>query len=517
MITASHKYIEMIVGTLSDSEEVKIRPGKQWAYDVENNILTYLASDLVVIPFDVVRGIVLHEMGHVMFTVESDRERATVKKWGEKMMHTIDNIYEDVRIERCLKEKYGDFAGSAFDSLNNYAIHSSITGIDGDLTKAPKAIQFAMGNHIDMATYHNHGISIKIGYFPILNQRFGGSYFASYPKGRFPITIDRKVLDRLRQHTLKPGSTDEVDRYSKLVGIYVDCRDAATTAELQSIIDTRLIPLIEDFMENIDVNEKAMALVEALSSKVKAQAGTTKTGREDSYRSERPTVREASAILYPFISTLSQRLLDILKEQQATRFTGAHRSGKLLSKNIAKVATGEERVFSKRIEPDKPKHNIFVGMDRSGSMRPERIESAFMGGVLLTECFKRLGFSIHYYQYGTSNRKLKNLDEYVGSQGEDNNEDKLFMRIAADIKKEGLQEDDNMLFVITDGGTEKSHTFMEGVKALKKVGTTLYGVGIGNADVERCIREVYENGIYSPTLDGLPQSIIKLMRQIIHR
>jgi len=83
------------------------------------------------------------------------------------------------------------------------------------------------------------------------------------------------------------------------------------------------------------------------------------------------------------ISVLSRKLGRILKDNEAERYSGNYRSGKLNHKSLYKWKTGASRIFSRKVERNKKDYVVSIVVDISGSMQGERIETAFVGAVLI--------------------------------------------------------------------------------------------------------------------------------------
>lgn len=521
MLRATHEYLELIATALTKEvgAGIKVVSSEEnaWMTDVETRTIYYPRASFVNYPFYIIRGLIIHEVGHLLFSEHDPKQsdRDTVKKYGAKTMTSVYNILEDIRIERLLGSKFGRFASDSLASTNYHLIDGTMIDNKFNLTKFPKLYEFLYTFYLDMESSYNVDFASRMGDKVVTN----GSIYV-WAAGRRQITWRPDVIMKYSDNLLQ------------LTSVYKTAKEAKSVIEVKNIIDKDLVPIIKEYLEEEKKKQD--------EQKAKADGKPSELGslmptsfhqlmsdpskiiaRNDipdgSDTGTLPSEKEAKSLLRPWINTLSNRLRDILKERSASRVTGNYKRGKLLSKNTYKATLDEERIFSRKINPNEPKHNVFLGLDRSGSMSLDRIYWAYMGGILLQEVSKRLKFPTFIYQYGTNPQFLEEgVKQYRGG-GSDNYEWRLFELMTKNIKERGLQGDDNLIFIITDGGTDRNKDFVKAEEEIKKVGGTLYGIGIGNGRVEEMIRKVYHNGIYSPTLEGLPLAIINLMRKIIKR
>ena len=536
MITATREYMQLLANALGEDNEVKIKesPRGGWSTDMITKTIYYNPVDLVTVPFDAARGFILHEIAHVKYSqaVLDEKDRETVTKYGSERMHLMYNMFEDFRIEHLIMNRYDRYAIYALEASSRILTARMYFASNFNMSMLPKVQQFLFISHIDFKT------CISSSMREMIDHRLKGySHIRKFPYMEF--------------------SPEVTERYVKHNGFIRDFMNrvrlkAESTLEVENMVDQEYVPLIEDWLKEEPASDpsqisfclnkshkhekgKPEKTEEEGASEEKGEGDPTEE-QEDRLISEashafeitdvatdhasmwiKPSKQEAKSLLLPYINTLSNRLQDVLKETTASRFTGHRKAGKLLSPNAYKVVLNEDRVFSKRTNPKQPKYNIYFGLDRSGSMGRDRIIPSYMAAVLIGEACKQLKMPVSYYAYETCTKRLSDVDKYDGG-GADNREDRLFEMVADDIKKSRKGEEDNILFVITDGGTSRGHgDFIAQEKRLLDLNTTIYGVGIGDQSVEKMIHEVYPNGIYVPKVEDLPFEMIKLMRNIIHR
>ena len=524
---------------LSAQTGVKLIPDKKWSSSRSKKELHYNKDDLINLPFDVVRGLMLHEMGHLLFSTgftESD----TVKKYGAELMSTIYNTFEDMRIEKKLDERFGNYSRYGLDSVDAWGVEQHLFNSGGNYDKLPKVEQFLILSLFRF--YSNHVTDSSVANY----LGFEAEYLWSPNQWNYPIaTFDKKVKMRHKAKRIKIRSIIE------------DCYDADNAVELQSIVDNELVPIIKDFIEDKEDKKKreedkkkqqqgqgqgqgkGQSQPQQGQGKGQGKDGANGSGDNDKGNQDvgmvkgggrgfstqspannikrtnvaKPTEAEAKTLLNSLSFVFSQKLKDVLKEQKAIRFTGNHKSGKLLNKNAYKVAIGgETRIFSKRNNPDTPNYAVYLGLDSSGSMEGERQTFAFLGAVLLKDVCKRLGFPIRIFSYDTRVTELKKLDEYDATGG-GTDDSSVFRAINKVI--DGTQ--DNLVFIVTDGETYRDGDFDALKKGLKKKNAITFGVGIGEMSMERSLKKNYDNAVCVEKVEKLPSTLLTLIKSIIHR
>lgn len=538
---SNKEYIDILISGLSAQTGIKLIPGKQWKANQTKKELTYNQEDLKNLPFDVVRGLMLHEMGHILYS-PSFKESDAVKKYGAEMMSSIYNTFEDMRIERRLTLRFGSYARCGLDSVDVWGVEQHLFNNGGRYDELSKVEQFLILSLFRF--YAQYVTDYSVG------QYLGpdAEYLWSPDKWTYPIaTFDKKVKSK---HKAKRKIISQI--------IY-HCYQAVTVEELQKIVDDDLIPIIKDFIEDKEDKKKGKGKKQQQGQQQQGQQqgksepkigkgeGKPQKGDDEgkdgkpikgegdtkiemvkggskgfstnpSKKMERrkitkPTEMEARALLRPISYVFSQKLKDVLKEQKAIRFTGNYKSGKLLNKNAYKVAIGgETRIFSKRNNPDTPEYAVYIALDSSGSMCGEKSTYAFLGAALLKDVCTRLNFPVKVYEYDTEIRELKNLDGYTDAGGGTN--DSVVMR---QLDKDVNSSENSLVFIITDGETGRDDDFNILKKKLKQKNVVTFGVGIGAEYMRDSLKRNYDNAVCVEKVEELPFQLLTLMRTIIHR
>jgi hypothetical protein len=506
---ATQDYIDLLATALNQRTGVVIRPGKSWAADYKQGILEYDKRDLLYLPIGVVRGFLIHEIGHLKFTGEYEAGRPYPQKYRQRY-HEVMNCSEDMRIESKLVEQYGDFAKSSLQSVN----HFSMQQVAGSYTNQPKYVQILLKI---LNNYYSQQ-------YPLIRHTVSASSYGFSPE------VDKLYNDHQRE-------------FSEVIH---RIRYSNSTIEMQDIVDSQLIPLIKDFLdEDNDKQEQQQQSGQggADGNKQEGKPGKPTDGSQnqrpqdnldnknptsiikspgkyhglksggDSNKTPIPniTLAEAVVLVRPYALTLAQRLRGVLNDIKAVHWRGNHQSGKLLSKNAYKVGLGDSRIFSKKTEPDTPYYSVFMAIDSSGSMEGEPAQNALLGATLLQEASKNLKFKLHLYAFDSNCRKLKDLSGYNATGG--STDDYKAMR---EFLKDIVPGEQNIAFIVTDGDVNLSDERTVLLKKLSKV-AKVYGIGIGDSRIEQSIRRAYPNPVFCPKVEDIPKELIGIMRREIHR
>ena len=419
---ATRVYIEALTTALANDNKIKFVEGDKWSTDVQHKTITYDFNALLDLDIEFVKGLLLHEMSHVLYTSIETKQRPLQKQYPE--LQAVYNSLEDLRIEGLTIDKYADFARVPFKNLQLWCGENNLNQI---------------------AIYGNQKISLIDQFcLSFLNKialdfsPYGGlRYVYGHPTNinSFINLTDIKVQEAL----------DKIQKKFPNHTMAQKVRDFKDTIELQDFIDKEIFPFIKDLFDK-NFNKKRQ-FIKMLGQVMRGAMGTI-TSKDKAKFPQFPTDEEIEQSLSPYINTLAQKLNDILKEQQSTRFTGNHLAGKLLSKNVYKVLTDEKRIFSKKTNPNKPLYHVYFLLDGSGSMSDNnKLENAYTASFLLSRVSKKLGFKQTFFDFSDTPRELKNLYDYRNPQGSGTD----LGRALPVLEKAITKDEENIVFLVTDG------------------------------------------------------------------
>lgn len=525
MLYATTQYIQMITSALAQQTGVSIYESDKWATDIKTNTLYYDATSLRSLPFYVVKGILLHEISHLLHTDNPVFKPDYEQRFGIASLMEVYNMIEDPRIERLMVKKYGRYAEQSFASAFVFVVEKNMSLNLLELTKLRQFLFVAFLNFF--YEYNLHNVANDI--YNIMSWTFGAGTIEYLFNPQYnKLSVEQVVFDRYYQNK------------DKIFDIIEHCHELNTTQEGIDYVDEHLIPLIEDFLEEDkkDQEEKGNGKGEGEGQgdqdgdgqaqqpmtlgSLKDHINQTSKGdlagkgpAEEYEHIDKPTEREAITILKPYINTLSQRLQSILQEKAHTRWRGNHLSGKLLNKNAYKITIpNETRVFSKKTTPDNPHYHIYLLLDSSGSMGGKRGLYAYLGGVLIQEVSKQLRFKLTMLSYDEDFEYVNSLENDYDQNGGGTDDYSAFREVSKKIDP----QENNLIFVLTDGETAVIKERQELLDTLtKKKNALIFGVGIGKDISLETIIKQYKQGIAVGEVSEVPQKLIEVIRSIIKR
>jgi hypothetical protein len=474
MITASRRYIDGLCTALTQEGGIKLEEGKNWSVDVKHRKLIYPAASLTRCTPEEAKGLLIHEVGHLLYTAAAKTESPLGKK--NPIMHDVHNAFEDIRIESKLSDKYGAFADAPLLTVKRQVVAGMPAYTD---TSPVSLLRQVLSHTIIFETIKRTG-----------QKAYHHGEASDY---RDKMTPDARRFIEAHHEALSNIAENIV--YAKNIN------------EVKAICDSKAYPLLAEFIDKIPKQEQE---VEKRKGIIKDHGRGHVDGKENPSFSDIPTDNELDALLSPHIDTLARQLGQILKERRATRLQGLHRTGRLLSRNAYKVVTGETRILSRRNVPDKADYKIILCLDSSGSMNGSRHVNAYIGAYLLVKTFKKLGFPVDCIKFSDDVYPVRaSLDDYRDFEGGGNND-------AGALECAIKQLDDtreNIILMLSDGSI--CTQVAEPVETIKRRGALLVGIGVGIDTPE--LKKHYGEAINIPEVSELPIALISLLKRLIHR
>lgn len=482
---ATRSYIEGLTSGLSAQSGIKFVASDKWATDINKRVLYYDETELKNMPIEVVKGIILHEVGHLKYTVVT-KETPLQKKYPA--LQNLYNALEDIRIEGLLKNDLRDFASEGLDTCNAYAIQGH-------------AEHYLKGKKIDNG-YEEYCLALLIALMGVRNSSYYRDFFirSDYNNITYFLNNCNEVTTQKLQAT-----REEFDGIGSLKD---DIIYEPNTDSLIDLIDRRIFPIIKDLLEKYPQPPKK-----------EKETATTKTGKGQCEYKNRPINdyipldSELKGMYRPYIDTLAFKLNNILTENKATKYAGAYRSGKLLSKNSYKVITNDIRCFSKKNKIDTPHYAVNMILDSSGSMAAEhRAKNTYIATYVIQEACKKLGFDVNVVRYNDKVIPIDDINDYRDTIGGGNNDYDVLKFVYGQLDK----QKDNIIFMMTDGGVCQNPTDI--LNKIKKDNIPFYAIGVGTKGAAaEMLEQYYPNHINVENVELLPTTLISLMAKTIHR
>lgn len=480
-MNATRAYIEGLMTGISEQEGITFKPGPKWMVNIKTKTLEYNIIDLIFTDIMIVKGCIIHESGHLSYTTPL-KKTPLLEQYP--LMAMVYGVMEDMRIERKQEIKWGDWSCVAL----------AITNEGGFRVRYDQRIPPDKKKPHDFLTDVMCGLLLHYTWGQHSDQRNIISYDLSYaPK----LLNTYRAWEKEKVKTMYGNGTIQ-----KIV-------DSNTTQDVQDVTDTYVFPHIEEYLKQIPKEQQIQMMASMSYDKSPTSIGR---GPEDEYPQRNtiiPTDTELDSIYGPYARVLAGNLARILQELRSTRFTGAHKKGRLLSKNTYKVLTEEKRIFSRKTTPNVPDYNVIMLLDESGSMSGDRHTNTYIAAHLLKLTCEQLHFPITYIKFNDSVRVLKTLSVYRDFRGGGNN-DSGALNKAYEFLDPTRQ---NLVLVLSDGSicTYIGHA----LKKLRDKGATVIGVGVAVHDNE--IKEAYGTAINVPDTKQLPKALLNILKTLIHR
>lgn len=475
---ATREYITTLSKIITNKSGITFQEGKGWAADIVNKVITYNPLDLIDKDHIAVRGLILHESAHVLYT--TDGKKSDIEK-DYPSMHHVYNAIEDVRIEGLIADTYGDYAKEAL--IESKYRHVPI--LEKELVTADPIRLFL--------------VSCILG--SVMTQH--------YPT--WPVKKRLTIQDLFNRYTIRNNRVRDVlvtlgAGFAGNSLLNEAVRHLSNTQEVKDFCDTKIFPLIQDWLVKGEQGKPPILSCENHRELANKEA--------ESITSALPPVEEMEALMAPTVQYFSKKLKDVLVENKAERFTGSKRSGKLLSKNAYKVVVGDSRAFSRRTTPDKRDYIFHIVLDESGSMRDDnKAIHTYEAAFLLDRTVKKMGCKTTYTIYDDYTRSEQSIEPYrtISAGGNDD----------YNVMKEVLSKIDpthhNIVVSFTDGEVNSDpRPILEEMETMYNTTVIAIGVGLSGYSILQ-LQRYYKTSVAVSDLDKLPDAVTQVLEGIIHR
>ncbi len=195
-----------------------------------------------------------------------------------------------------------------------------------------------------------------------------------------------------------------------------------------------------------------------------------------------------------------RKAISIIKDTNVVRFEGNYETGKLQTRKVYKIFTGQTKIFSKKVvtNNDDKDFVFYIAVDISGSMdegcRTNRRKSdeacaavATLGKALemAGKRFEVLAFHTDSFVVKPFDKKMNYEDMLTISRGRGGTNDVRAINKSAEVLK-NQPEKNKVLIVITDGDVYLHETKVA-VDAAEKF-AKVYGIGIGGVGLKQAFK-----------------------------
>lgn len=455
-----------IASVLSGNLAVNIKEGDEWAFDHNTQMIKYRPEDLTVLTETEVVANLLHECGHAKYTTHPVKITTHTSLEHKKKWMFFANVPEDFRVEDLIRKFYP----YALDYLPEYSFKSRwiLNEAQKTFTAAgsvvPKFIKFtvAMYSHIT------------------------GEVFET----------DADVMDK-------------VSTYGK----YMEA--ARFTENSQEVYDV---------LRNIYDDEKVQKWLDDWQEPEPLKIGLKLSGNP---KINYPTYSDLLHDVKTYIPNATKTLARVLTDNKFDKFQGKFRTGaRIYQRKLFKFATGDFKLFQRRIEAKSKDYVFGLLVDESGSMRGESVVNAARGAVLFSHVLNRLNIQYGVWGFNHQLRYYKTINQPFGTKHHEAYEKMMRNTMTEDASwncdgwavksvtgtmlHHGSRR---VLFVLSDGEPAPEdphrHDLRSEVKRAMAAGVEVVGFGIGG---HRNVREYYPTSVIVDNVSEIPNAITRVLR-----
>ena len=492
-----------IAGVLTGSLDVRIREGKSWSYNFEDQCVNYRPEDLLNLYHDEVTSLILHECGHAKYSTAPHLSRypGVISNDHIHKLHLVINAIEDLRIEDQLRAYYP--FGQNFLPEDSLKVRLVLANVFGGKTKeeVPIYVKYCLALYEAILGYHSTEVEPEI----------------------------KEVLDI----TLEAGKKARLQE---------------STQQLTEVVCVEIYPHIKKWLDKYVEDEEQQQIGCGLV--IKNMPGGRKIKNEELRRIEEvidpPQYFDMYSELRPIIKPTIRSFQRILTDNRFDKHGGKYTSGKLNQRKLYKFRNNDLKLFERRIIAKTKEYTFGLLVDESGSMtagaRPKhkmtdecRIYAATKAAILFANVLENLdinyglwGFNGGFRPYrpighNKIDSKLKaNFENMIRSAwgpGADSNCDgHAIEEVNKTLSKYPGRR---VLLVISDGQPypcyERKHTepdLKKQVKLIEKQGTTVIGIGIGDSQE---VKKYYKHSVVVSELRELPIALITVLKNVFKK
>ena len=560
-------------------KDLKIVAGKEWKYDLDLRTLTYQSEGNRGIDNMTEKEVVaciLHEVGHakhsslMSYPLMTRIQSSLAKPEHLSEFTSLVNAYEDLRIERLLM---ADHPGTYdnFRYIQEISHERNLT--PEELEKMPKSVRVLVN---------------------LFRQEWGYDILPIDEKSDEACKVLASLVEELASEKTTPDMAEKIlskvwPVYSQLIddngGKSQSPKDGEQESQQQK---KQSAPDMQEILESLrqqgqpkeqekqeDDEQKQENQPQSFSEQIKQEIREQKHEKtiekllefaedkeqipnkgnwnevKESMKMVRkydpvPTYEELLQHVSQYLPYFRRKIRSIMEDNQAKRFGGAYRSGKLNGSILYKFQCNSTRLFGKRIVRSHKNYAVCLLVDESGSMYGDCTEQATYATVMLAETlhganipFEIVGFNDQMKQYKTLNeplswkvrRRLETM--WINSRGSESgstNDAYYLNKVSRGINKIDAER---VIIVLSDGSPSPSgrridpedRPFVashfvctddfkldeEVMKAGQKA--SVIGVGIQTDSVKR----YYRNSVVCNDVSQLPSLVLNILRGLIKR
>jgi len=483
--------IDIISTGLGEDVDLKIIPGDWWAYNFENNSITFPIEDLVFYTPDKVVGYILHEVGHHQMSRLDKSEEVFTFFSSSQHLQLLLNAFEDVRCNNWMLEHFKGsrhYLECVYDELLPEDLHASsyTQKLEREIKQDPATPlhPYQLYPHLEYLLSVLYYWRYKRIPSDIINRNVVEALnetvphfepiFSHYPQ----VKVSEADKQRYAKESAQKIWRDIVPEYEKLIN-----KSLRTVS--QTLASGQLPTVNGEYAPELsvdDLNQEARKLLEkaseelsdSLTAKIDRSEGIITSDKiepeqlQNKYDSDiqtkrrQPSAETLTALVqkrrriqfeqeqimgeYHWIHGQTSKVLqtvvgvleNALEKNRKPTYEGFYVSGQ--KPDIHKVMNVSRKaqqrvpltkrdmyVFLRRRRPTKREHRLVLVIDESGSMRESKRTSALKGLLLFTEALDFM--AIDYAVIGFSETPI--VHKHFGKNLTQRERELLFISVAA--------------------------------------------------------------------------------------
>jgi hypothetical protein len=226
-------WIRQVSTALSRKYGVSIKPGKNWAMNIEKGTLIYVENQLQALDQDTVLGLLLHEVGHFLHSDHHWTDKNKEFKMDPQRMHLIVNAIEDLRINETMSRSYQGSRAliQAMDELSGADRVNDLRFMSSDIKKNVQNDNSRFASHRYTIEDYRKKFSLTedMEILLIVLNKVNGTWKSRYDSDYYdPLVIEtsNEIISRVRLHDI------------------MQAKDTTTVATFAS---TDVVPLLKAF------------------------------------------------------------------------------------------------------------------------------------------------------------------------------------------------------------------------------------------------------------------------------
>lgn len=480
-IKLSYRYIQQMASSIGGQSGIKVVSSNQWRADTNTKTLYYDPVSLMYGTKGELLSTLLHEVGKIKYSDKIDNFRFNpyVEKYNYGANSTI-LMYEGFRVDTKMLKEYPS-AQEIYESneevikkiINSYrdiatatrdVIKETVNGTKDDIVRTIKnTVTEEMG--VDNIDFERMSVMTKLKYQEI-TKKVVGTELSSEAELNTHLDVflqkqsEEPLLEEYFAEMLRISyNVKDIEPIEK-VQSYVDATfpvienivEVDTTAEVVSELEKSVFPIIENLLKNQKQNTSEsikesfsddslmkQAIDEALNwDKNRGYRGFSKTAdtlynqmngeemQRGTAESELPKewkqgdYNALKESVEPEIRLLTNRLTFIKREESVIKYSSNHRRGKLDTRKLYRFATGNMRLFKKKLpNTDTVRSFAFSLMiDVSGSMSDKnKIIHTTRALIVLAEVFEKFSIPYEVITFDSKGHTIKSFSQSLKDKG----------------------------------------------------------------------------------------------------